>query len=207
MLFRLTLYVSELIRKHGREDTALQIIIGKLQKEIIISESTGEIIISESTGTGQDSLIHLLSVSLGIKYRIKMKMCSSRIKVHGSVVQKYLFWEWSYLLSQFIKGVYIFQVAACRFSQRMKQVVNFFAKMCVNVCTGKGSSHHVSNDQTGIICLSELSVLFQKEVIGVETFRLLLKYSKMLLLLFFRLLVTKKVLCLLSWKTAWTWMF
>lgn len=71
-------------------------------------------------------------------------------------------------------------------------MVNFFAKMCVNVCTGKGSSHHVSNDQTGIICLSELSVLFQKEVIGVETFRLLLKYSKMLLLLFFRLLVTKK---------------
>lgn len=39
----------------------LKIIIGKLQKEIIISESPG---------TGQDSLIHLLSVSLGIKYRI-----------------------------------------------------------------------------------------------------------------------------------------
>lgn len=63
MLFRLTLYVSclELVRKHGREDTALQIIVGKLQKEIILSESSG---------IGQDSLMHLLSMSLGIKYRI-----------------------------------------------------------------------------------------------------------------------------------------
>lgn len=62
-MFKLALYVScsELVRKHGREDTALHIIIGKLQKEIIISESTD---------IGQDSLIHLLSVSLGIKYRI-----------------------------------------------------------------------------------------------------------------------------------------
>lgn len=84
ILFRLALYVSclELVRKHGREDTTLQIIVGKLQKEIIISESTD---------TGQDSLIHLLSVSLGIKYRLKMKICSSRIKIHGSFVQKDLF--------------------------------------------------------------------------------------------------------------------
>lgn len=65
-------------------------------------------------------------------------------------------------------------------------MVNFFAKMCVNVCTGEGSSHDVTNDQTGVICLSELSALFQKKIIGIETFRLLLKYSKMLLLLFFR---------------------
>lgn len=65
-------------------------------------------------------------------------------------------------------------------------MVNFFAKMCMNVSTGKGSSHDVTNDQTEIICLSELSVYFQKKIICIETFRLLLKYSKMLLLLFFR---------------------
>lgn len=34
----------------------------------------------------------------------------------------------------------------------------------------------LTNDQTGIICLLELSALFLKEVIGIETFRLLLKY-------------------------------
>lgn len=40
MLFRLALFVSclELVRKHGRGFIALQIKIGKLQKEIIISE-------------------------------------------------------------------------------------------------------------------------------------------------------------------------
>lgn len=148
MLLRLAVFVSCL--ELGGEDSALQIIIGKLQKEIIISESRG---------TGQDSLIHLSSVSLGIRYRIKMKVCSSTIKIHGSFVQKDLFWECSYLLSQFIKVVCIFQVAAYRPNQRMKQMVNFFAKMCMNLCIGKGCSHDVTNDQTRIICLSVLLAL------------------------------------------------
>lgn len=140
----------------------------------------------KTTGTGQDSLIHLLSVSLDLRYRIKMKMCFSRIKIHRSFYKKICF-ENGVLLSQFIKVVYIFRVAAYRPSQRMKQMVNFFAKMCMNVCIGKGSNRDVTNDQTGIICFSELSPLFQKEVIGIETLRLLLKYSKVLLWLFFRL--------------------
>lgn len=74
----------------------------------------------------------------------------------------------------------------CRASQRMKQMLNFFPK-CVCMYAGKGSSHNVRNYQTGIICLSEISALFQEEVIDIETFRLLLKYSNMLLLLFFKL--------------------
>lgn len=45
-------------------------------------------------------------------------------------------------------------------------MVNFFAKMCMNVCIGKGSNHDVTNDQTGIICFSEISAMFQK-IIGI----------------------------------------
>jgi len=66
----------------------------------------------------------------------------------------------------------------------------------------------MTNDQIGLICYS-FQLYSKKEVTGIETkFRLLLKYPKIVFKVIFPghnvLLLTKKVLHLLSWKTVWT---
>lgn len=56
------------------------------------------------------------------------------------------------ILSRFMELVQMLQVAACKHSERMKQMVNFFANISMNVLSeiGKSCSSDIMSDKIGI---------------------------------------------------------